>query len=43
MNEKPYVDSMGEYRLRPREYSIPGKSIMELFNPTSPHHQRLRT
>ncbi|XP_025424455.1 uncharacterized protein LOC112693554 [Sipha flava] len=42
--ERPYVDSVGDYnRLRPREYSIPEKSIMELFNPTAQHHQRPRS
>lgn len=42
--ERPYVDVNGDFsRLRPREYNIPEKSIMELFNPTVPHHQRPRS
>lgn len=42
--ERPYVDLNGEFsRPRPREYNIPEKSIMELFNPTVPHHQRPRS
>ncbi|XP_015368214.1 PREDICTED: uncharacterized protein LOC107164781 [Diuraphis noxia] len=42
--ERPYVDVNGDFsRLRSREYNIPEKSIMELFNPTVPHHQRPRS
>lgn len=44
--ERPYfVDSMGDFGrpLRPREYSVPEKSIMELFNPLAQHHQRPRS
>jgi len=42
--ETPYVNVNGDFsRLRPREYNIPEKSIMELFNPTVPHHQRPRS
>ncbi|KAF0772652.1 Uncharacterized protein FWK35_00002682 [Aphis craccivora] len=42
--ERPYVELDGDFsRLRPREYNIPEKSIMELFNPTVPHHQRPRS
>ena len=42
--ERPYVDLNNDFsRLRPREYNIPEKSILELFNPTAPHHQRPRS
>lgn len=44
--ERPYVvDTTGDLSrpLRPREYSIPEKSIMELFNPSAQHHQRPRS
>lgn len=43
--ERPYADpAVAEYsRPRAREYSIPEKSIMELFSPTAPHRQRPRS
>ncbi|XP_050431239.1 uncharacterized protein LOC126839862 [Adelges cooleyi] len=46
--ERSYVDHgdpIGDYsRLSvPREYNVPEKTLMELFNPAVPHHQRPRS
>lgn len=46
--ERAYADHrepIGDFsRLSvPREYTVPDKSLLELFNPVVPHHQRPRS